>query len=107
LLAVCQATGHESPCVPRVASGLGGGIGRQGEVCGALNGGALALGLLHVRRFAELNGALRCRDIIDLDASTEDGLKEYYERDLQSKVCNSVVTNAVRAVLELGDEVDP
>ena len=111
-------------CIPRIASGLGGGIGRQGEVCGALTGGVLVVGLVHgrdraeeqeakeavhakagefVQRFAEVNGALRCRDLIELDVSTEEGIQEYYAQNLQER-CSGIVSNAVRVILELLDE---
>lgn len=124
LLAVCKATGQECECIPRIASGLGGGVGRQGEVCGALTGGVLAVGLTHgrdraeekkakeavhakagefVQRFAEVNGALRCRDLIGLDVSSEKGVQEYYARNLQER-CSEVVGNAVRALLKLLDK---
>ena len=53
MLAVSKAAGIESPCVPRIASGFGGGIGRQGETCGAVTGGVMALGLIYGRDAAE------------------------------------------------------
>lgn len=121
LLAVCKATGSDWDCIPRIASALGGGLGRQGEVCGALTGGVLAVGLVHgrdraeevevkeavhakagqfMRGFAEVNGALRCRDIIGLDVTGEEGLREYYARNLQER-CSAVVGNAVQLLQAL------
>jgi C_GCAxxG_C_C family probable redox protein len=97
-------------------------MGRQGEVCGALSGGVLAVGLVHgrdrademeakeavharagefVRGFAEVNGALRCRDLINLDVSSEEGLQLYYARNLQEERCSAVVGNAARLVVKL------
>lgn len=122
LLAVCRAIGSDWDCIPRVASGLGGGVGRQGEVCGALTGGVLVVGLVHgrdraeeqeakevvhakagqfVRGFAEVNGALRCRDITGLDVTGEEGMREYYARNLQEERCSAVVGNAVHLLLGL------
>ena len=122
LLAVCKATGWDCECIPRIASGLGGGLGRQGEVCGALTGGVLVVGLVHgrdsaeekeakevahgkagefVRRFAELNGTVRCRDLIGLDIRTEKGIQEYKALNLKEEKCSKIVRNAVRAILEL------
>jgi C_GCAxxG_C_C family probable redox protein len=122
LLAVCKATNWESECIPRIASGLGGGVGRQGEVCGALTSGVLIVGLVHgrndakeieakeaahakagefVRRFADVNGAIQCRDLIGLDVSTDEGVQEYYKRNLQDEKCSDIVGNAVRVILEL------
>jgi C_GCAxxG_C_C family probable redox protein len=125
LLAVCKGTDWDCGCIPRIASGLGGGVGRHGEVCGALTGGVLIVGLAHgrdraeeqeakgavhakagefVTRFAEVNGALRCRDLIGLDVSSEDGIREYYARNLLEETCSGIVSNAVRVILELLDE---
>lgn len=125
LLAVCEAKGLDYGSIPRIASGLGGGIGRQGEVCGALTGGVMAIGLIHgpecpddketknatytkagefARRFGEVNGTVRCRDLIDLDLSSYEGVQEYYERNLYEEVCFGVVRNASRAIFELLDE---
>jgi hypothetical protein len=55
-------------------------------------------------RFEEVNGALRCRDLIGLDVTTDDGVQEYYARNLLEEVCSGVVTNSVRVLLEMLDE---
>jgi C_GCAxxG_C_C family probable redox protein len=125
LLAVCKATGSEWGCIPRIASGLGGGMGSQGEVCGAVTGAVLGLGLVHgrdradeqaakqavsakaghfVQRFAEVHGAVRCRDLLGLDVGSEEGLQAYRARNLQEARCAVVVGGAVGLVLELLDE---
>src|SRR5512134_1707809 len=74
----------------RIASPLGGGIARQGDVCGALTGALMALGLARgsdtpdkkdetyrigeelVARFKELHGAILCRELIGYDISTRE-----------------------------------
>lgn len=125
LLAVCKATSWEYECIPRIASGFGGGIGRQGEVCGALSSGVLIVGLVHgrddakdkkakeatlakagefVRRFADVNGAIRCRDLTGLDVSTDEGVQEYYLRNLQDGKCSNIVGNSVRVIMGLLSE---
>ncbi len=124
LLAVCKQINWDCECIPRIATGLGGGFGRQGEVCGALTSGVLLVGLVHgrdraeeveakeaahakaaqfVQKFAEVNGARRCRDLIGLDVSSEEGLREYHAQDLHER-CSRIVSNAVRVVLDLLDE---
>jgi C_GCAxxG_C_C family probable redox protein len=123
LLAVGKTLGLESDCIPHVATGLGGGIGRQGEVCGALNGGALLVGLTFrrragdnetknliysktgefVRHFDEANGAVLCRELIGLDLTSEKGLKDYHAQNKREEKCNEVVKNAVQAILEVLD----
>jgi C_GCAxxG_C_C family probable redox protein len=124
LLAVCKGTDWDCECIPRIATGLGGGFGRQGEVCGALTGGVLVMGLVHgreraeeteakeaatakaaefVQRFAEVNGALRCHDLIGLDIGSEEGLEEYHAQNLHER-CSQIVSNAVRVILGSLDE---
>ena len=56
-----------------------------------------------MQRFAEVNGALRCRDLIGLGVSTEEGIQEYHAQNLHEK-CAGIVGNAVRVILELLDE---
>ncbi len=94
-----------------------------GEVCGALSGGALAIGLLYgqnedeavphlteqfMNRFAERNGAVRCSDIIGFnigrigttaDLSSIKGLLMFGMRG-GKKMCNGIVSSAVEALLE-------
>jgi C_GCAxxG_C_C family probable redox protein len=100
-------------------------VGRQGEVCGALTSGVLIVGLVHgrddakdkkakdaahakagefVRRFADVNGAIRCRDLIGLDVSTDEGVQEYYLRNLLDGKCSDIVGNSVRVIMGLLSE---
>ena len=87
----------------------------MGEVCGAVSGGVLAIGLLYgrdnadevgnktekfVRRFAELKGAVRCNDLTGVDLNSEEGLREYDARNLGEEICNGVVSSAVQLLLE-------
>lgn len=51
---IIEAYGDGSACIPRVASGFGGGVGRTSEdVCGIFSGGIIALGYLHGRMTPE------------------------------------------------------
>ena len=42
-----QSKDFNCDCIPRIGTGLAGGIGLHGEVCGALVGGVLMIGLLY------------------------------------------------------------
>jgi hypothetical protein len=57
-----------------------------------------------VERFREVNGALRCRDLVGLEVNTPAGLKEYRARNLMEERCSSIVANAVRLILHSLDE---
>lgn len=83
--AFCDVTGLDMDAAARMASSFGGGLGRLREVCGAVSGAALALGILRgysdpgdydakkahyarvqefARRFREANGAIVCRELL-------------------------------------------
>jgi C_GCAxxG_C_C family probable redox protein len=94
-----------------------------GEVCGAVSGAVLAIGLLYgkeqpeaathlteefMRSFAERNGAVQCMDIIGFNISraTASGeiidVKEFllWLARGGKRGCNKVVRNAVEVLLE-------
>ena len=79
-------TGFDRETAARLASSFGGGMGRLREVCGAVSGALLVLGLLcgysdpndpdakteHYRmvqefacRFKEINGTIICRELLE------------------------------------------
>jgi C_GCAxxG_C_C family probable redox protein len=112
----------ESDCIPRIATGFGGGIGKQGEVCGAVSGGVMVIGLLRGRtqsddraakeaayaaaaefmdRFLEANGAIRCRELLQIEFDDQGGLETYRSQNLKGEVCEAVVRSAVRILLDL------
>ena len=97
LYAGCDRLPLEKDTALRLACGLGAGMGRKQEVCGAVSGGILALGLRHGRgekedrsrtettyaktrelmdRFAAKHGSCRCRDLLG-DCDLPDTLRRY------------------------------
>ncbi len=109
LIAFAPACGLEQEQAAKIAASFGGGVGGMGEVCGALNGVCIALGILKgdfapgdlegkeahyarvqrlAERFKEVNGSMYCRDI-----KREDPVEK-------KKTCTRCVTSAVEALLE-------
>ena len=84
----------------------------MGEMCGAVSAGVLSIGLLEedmammsatknfVRRFVEVNGTVRCIDLIDLDLNSDDGEQVYFAQNLKKKTCNGLVSSAVELLIE-------
>lgn len=121
LLAVSQAKELECDCIPRIATGLAGGVGMQGEYCGALMGGVLIIGALHgvdfpddeikyacyaktgqfVQAFRATNGSTHCRELIEIDLTVGDPYQTYKALNLKEKVCTGVVYNAVHELMGL------
>ena len=120
--AVMEALGVEKKCVPRVATPFGAGIGRMGQACGALTGGAMVIGLLYGRddpedletkvdayrkvqefysRFEKENGSVTCREMIGVDLNTEEGMQEVDDRELMRTHCDGFIANATGILLDL------
>ena len=106
----------------RIASGFGAGMGRLQEVCGAVSGACMVIGCRHgmVRRgdtdakertyslvqqfshrFRELEGSIVCAEILGCNLNTEEGRKEFKDRDLGNKVCARCVRDASKIVEEM------
>jgi C_GCAxxG_C_C family probable redox protein len=101
----------------KVATGLGAGMARRGEVCGAVTGGILALGLKYGRgskqdraateetyqkteelmsRFEKEHGSCLCRVIVEgCDLRTSEGQQRFKDRDLLHKTCVKCVETVV------------
>ena len=123
LLAFAPECGLDRETALRLASSFGGGFGRMRELCGAISGGGMALGLLrgytdttgdgakkeHYRliqtfceRFREAEGHLRCQELLDKlagEPGPEPGARtaEYYTQ----RPCGRLVARAADLVEEL------
>lgn len=118
--AFCGDLGIESDLALKLACGFGAGMGRKGEVCGALTGGIIVLGAKYGRgenqdrtatnvtyaktrelmdEFARRHGSCLCRQLLDgCDLTTPEGQKTFAEKDLVNKVCKLCVQSAVEIV---------
>jgi C_GCAxxG_C_C family probable redox protein len=105
----------------RIACGFGGGMG-QGDMCGAVTGGIMAIGLISlgpdprdpgakaatsaavrwfVEEFRMRHGACLCRDLLGCDISTPEGLQEARGRGLMQTRCPEYVRDAVQIIEEM------
>ena len=123
IYAFCEEAGISEDMALKISCGLGGGMGRNQEVCGAVSGGILVLGLRHGRggndeqsattvtyqktrefmnRFAERNESYICRELLDgCDLSTEAGQQEFKDRDMKNRICKVCVQSAVEILEEI------
>ena len=106
----------------KIASGFGGGMGRMGEMCGAVTGAIMVLGLKYgqtrsddkvakerahalVREFAgkfeKQHGFLVCRELLGCDISRPEGFKLAVEKNLFHTVCPKYVAGAVRILTQM------
>jgi C_GCAxxG_C_C family probable redox protein len=109
----------------KVATGLGAGMGRRGEVCGALTGGILVLGLRYGRggqqersvtedtyqktlelmaQFEQRHGSCFCRVLLDgCDLRTAEGQRYFKEHDLLHQTCVRCVQTVVEGLAGILD----
>lgn len=108
--------GIDSDTAICIATPFGGGMGRMGDVCGAVTGAFMAIGLKYgnpdsnidakercyeavrafTERFTDLHGSIHCRELIGCDIGTDEGMAEAKERNLFSTLCTEIVRNAVK-----------
>jgi len=122
-MAVCQQLGIKNDLIPRIATPFAGGMARTGEVCGAVVGALMCIGIKHgrdevgqpddkaqglsgefLRRFRDEMGSIQCRELTGIDLSTPEGLQAFRSSDVPVKVCLPAAGLAYRLVLELLQE---
>lgn len=100
----------------RVAGMFGGGMGHMGNVCGAVTGAFMTIGLKYskfqdgenekrdrgyalVQQFTEeftaRHGSIVCKELLGCDLSTPEGLAQAREKGLFRDLCPKLVQSAV------------
>ena len=123
LIAFCDLTGLEKETAAKTAVSFGGGLGRMREVCGAVSGAAMVLGLVRgcadptdhaaktahyhlvqefAQRFKEKNGSVICRELlrgVEVQSGTEPEQRtlEYYKK----RPCPLLVRQAAEILDEM------
>jgi len=123
LLAFGDATGLDDETALKISSSFGGGLGRMREVCGAVSGACMALGLIKgytdpddrqaktahyhliqefTKRFRERNGSIICRELLSGSGAKEGSdpekrSPEYYRK----RPCPVLCRTAAEIVDEL------
>lgn len=123
-VAFAHRFGIDEETAKRVSAGLGGGVGRMREVCGAVSGAAMVIGSIcaptdgkdseskmknyelvreFADRFTKKNGSIICRELLCLDikmeksAEPEKRTAEYYKK----RPCVELVADAAEILEEL------
>jgi C_GCAxxG_C_C family probable redox protein len=120
--AFCNVTGMDRDEAFKISSSFGGGMGRLGEVCGALTGAFMATGMLlsgtdeknkiakeeHYTRIKELGhrfleekGSLLCRDLTEINKTHP----EEFRDGVKVKDCEHLVAYAARMLDEYLEEL--
>jgi C_GCAxxG_C_C family probable redox protein len=109
----------------RLATGFGSGMGRMCEVCGALAGAFMVIGLKYGKdktdgtrygtqtettyhmvaeladKFKQKNGSIYCRELIGYDLMDPAQREEVVEKGLFTTICRRCILDAVELVEEM------
>jgi C_GCAxxG_C_C family probable redox protein len=120
--ALAPELGLDEATALKIASGFGGGVGRSGEVCGAVSGAVMALGLRfggtsaepqvkekmyavvqdfidHFRKAG--HDGVTCRGLLHVDISIPEGRQAAREHGLFDGICPSLVGDAAQIVKKM------
>jgi C_GCAxxG_C_C family probable redox protein len=117
LYSFCDDLKFEKDIALKMVCGFGAGMARKQEVCGAITGGIVVIGLKYGRgenddreateltykktnmlmeQFAEKHGTVMCHKLISgCDLSTEAGRKQFKEDNLLNIICKPCVLSVV------------
>ena len=101
----------------KITAAFGGGINLTGNVCGAITGAVMALGLKYggnvqevtkitkqlLDDFTKINGSIICRDLVGHDLFDDEDLREANKKDIFKK-CIKYVDDAAKLLEKELDE---
>lgn len=122
--AFSEDLGLDRETASKIATPFGGGMARMGEVCGAVTGAFMAIGLKHgnlsswkvedgqkeityllinrfVQHFINKNGSIKCRDLLGCDLGTPEGSKAARDNKLFETACPGFVRDAAEILEEI------
>lgn len=116
LVAFAPQMGLDESQALKIASPFGGGVARRGQICGAVTGALMALGLAQgadtpagkedayllgqefLQRFESRHATILCRELLDCDISTPEGRQQARERGVFTTQCPLFVRHAAEIV---------
>ncbi len=125
LQAIAESRGIKSELIPKIATGLCGGIAKTGGICGAVSGGVLVINMLAGRNSAgqstEANvrlvrallsefetkfGTTKCERLMGCRLDTPEGYRFFKENKLRETKCQTFTKEAAgmaSGILEQGN----
>lgn len=123
----CEDYGIDKKLGLKLATPLGGGMGHTGQVCGAVSGALLVLGLKYgqdnveekqskdlnyvivkdfISKFNALNGSTNCSELIQYDLSDDTQLAAARQTDIFKTKCCKYVSDVTKLLAEISSEYD-
>lgn len=99
-----------------VSSGFGGGMGKMQKTCGVVTGSFMVLGIYNSQKhgdnikartatnkmiqgfsvdFKALHGSLDCKVLLNCDFTTDEGEKQFKDKDLKKNVCSKCILDSI------------
>lgn len=119
LMAVAEYKNIQSELIPKIATGLCGGVSKTNGMCGAVSGGVLAISMIYgrikvedsrdaldsktqafIKEFNDKFGSVGCTALTGCDLSTDEGSVRFDKLNMHVK-CRDFVGEATRMVLKL------
>ena len=106
----------------KISSGFGAGIGRRQEVCGAVSGGIMLVGLKYGKvkaddkeshektyvearklcdEFCKTNGSINCKELLGCDINTPEEMQYANRNNLFKTKCTKCVEDAAKIVSKM------
>lgn len=120
--AVALENSVDSDILPAIATGFCGGMSRHAEMCGAVTGGIMGLGLIFgrntventtqtcyetitefLKEFKALHGSLNCKDLIGYDLGVAEELEQFRKKNPGYEKCLRFSVDAASMVQEIID----
>ena len=120
--AYAEQFGLDRQTALKVAAGFGGGMGRLAGTCGVVTGAFMIIGLKYgtvdakdkeakektyervrefAKRFTDRHGSILCKELLDCDISTPEGLQSAREQKLFATRCSELVKGAAEILAEM------
>lgn len=118
-----EELGIERKQALRLATGFCAGIAYQRDICGAISGAIMAIGLKHgndepaaqdfsnkaifltrelIQRITAKHGCYTCKGLTGIDnMDLEEGMKFYREQGIVEKICRPVIIDCIEIVEEI------
>ncbi len=118
----CERQGMDRDLALNVSCAFGGGIASTGNICGAVSGGLMAIGLKYGRHtiedlpakdktyeisrqymneFKARHGSIICKEILGCDLNTPEGKAEFKNKDLFNVACIDCVRDSAMILEKL------
>lgn len=123
LKTLADAKGVKSEFIPAISTGMGAGIARTGQICGAVTGAILGLGLwfgrnepvisvrkpywysrLFIESWIESQCKTTCSGLLDLDLDNPEDMAVFQEKNYWETKCEKYIINAVELAVSIINE---